>query len=297
MLRALVLLLLAANLLLLGWTQGLLDRWVGARDQTEREPERLQRQVNPERVRVLSAPAASAAAAAAAQALAASQAASAASATQAAGTCLQAGPLPAAALAAAQKQLLERGLSADAWTVLTGERKGVFLIYMGKYADDEALERKHEELKRLKIDAQPLRGPAELQPGLVLGRHDDKAAAEAALAELTQRGLRTARVVTLKAPQPLATLRVASANETQRALLASLKLGPGNAEFAPCAAAATATAPTAPPVDTAASASAPRPRASGGPGASAPKPGNGSASASAPKAGNASASANRPASR
>lgn len=236
MLRALAVLLLLANLLVLGWTQGWFDRLRSTRPDADREPERLQRQVNIDQVRVLPAPAASAALAAA-QASAATEAAAAASA--AAGTCLEAGPLPAAQLAAAEKLLRESaGLGAGAWTTVAGERKGVFMIYMGKYADDEALERKIEELKRLRMEPQVLKTAPDLQPGLTLGRFDDKAAAEAELGRLSQRGLRTARVVTLVPPAPLVTLRVPAATEVQREKLATLKL-PGNGPgFAACGAAA-----------------------------------------------------------
>jgi hypothetical protein len=68
MLRTLVALLLAANLGFYAWTQGWLDPIVGSPSQGEREPERLKRQVHPERVRLLPAGAAASAASAAADA-------------------------------------------------------------------------------------------------------------------------------------------------------------------------------------------------------------------------------------
>lgn len=55
MLRALVVLLLLANLAFFAWTLGWLDGVVGARASGDREPERLQRQVRPEAVRILPA--------------------------------------------------------------------------------------------------------------------------------------------------------------------------------------------------------------------------------------------------
>ncbi len=237
MLRALALLLLLANLLVLGWTQGLFDRLRGGRPEPEREPERLQRQVNADQVKVLPAQAASAAMAEAAKAAAASEAAAASAALAAAGTCLEAGPVPASTQAAAEKLLLEQGVAAGGWTLVPGERKGSFMIYMGKYTDDETLERKVEELKRLKIEAQPMKNAPELQPGLVIGRFDDKTAAEAELGRLSQRGLRTARVVTLVPPLPLVTLRVPAASESLASKLRGLKLPNNGPAFAACAAA------------------------------------------------------------
>lgn len=237
MLRAVVVLLLLANLLVLGWTQGLFDRLRGARPDADREPERLQRQVNADQVRVLPAQAASAALAAAAAA-AASEVAAAASAAHP-GTCLEAGPVPASALAAAEKLLQDSaGLPPGSWTTVASERKGVFLIYMGKYADDEALERKIEEVRRLKLEPKPMTNSPDLQPGLVLGRFDDKTAAEAELGRMSQRGLRTARVITLTPAVPLVTLRVPAADAAQRDKLSGLKLPNNGPAFVACTAAA-----------------------------------------------------------
>jgi len=236
MLRAVVVILLLANLLVLGWSQGLFDKMRGSKPDADREPERLQRQVNAQQLRILPAPAASAALAAA-QASAAIEAAAAASA--AAGTCLEAGPVPATALAAAEKLLRDgAGLPTGSWTPVSSEKKGVFLIYMGKYADDETLERKLEELKRLHIEPQPMRNSPDLQPGLVLGRYDDKIAAEAELGRLSQRGLRTARVLTLVPPVPLLTLRVPGATDAQRDKLSGLKLPNNGPGFVACGSAA-----------------------------------------------------------
>ena len=56
MLRALVVLLLLANALVLAWSLGMLDGLLGRRPDADREPERLQRQVNPELVKLLPPP-------------------------------------------------------------------------------------------------------------------------------------------------------------------------------------------------------------------------------------------------
>lgn len=235
MLRALAVVLLLANLGVLAWSQGLF----GSTEPREslREPERLKRQVNPELVKVVPSAAASAALAAAAREAAASEAAAAASAVAAAGTCLEAGPVPASLQPAVEKLLRESaGLAAGDWALApAGERKGSFMIYMGKYADDEALERKVEELKRLRIEAKPMENAPDLQPGLVIGRFDDKTAAEAELGRLSQRGLRTARVVTLVPAVPLATVRVPAATQAQRDKLLGQKLPNNGPAFAACA--------------------------------------------------------------
>ena len=261
MLRALVVLLLLANALVLAWSFGVLDGLLGRRPDADREPERLQRQVNPELVNLLplpgqggasapaaaglaspaatASPAASSAASAAASAVSSSAAptpvlAVAASAAAGESVCLEAGPLPAAAVAGAEKALLATGGAAGSWTSAPAAAKGVYLIYMGRYEDDETLQRKLEELKRRRIDGHPVRH-AELQPGIEVARFDDKEEAEQALARLSQRGLRTARVLTLAPPQPQRMLRLAAVEPARADVLATVKLAPGVEGFRRCA--------------------------------------------------------------
>lgn len=238
MLRIFVLALLLANGALLAWQQGWLGAALQPPTQQDREPDRLKRQVNPELVRVLSPVAASAALAEAARtaSVAASEASAQASAAASAASCLEAGPFATAELPAAQEAMRKTGLPATSWTTVNAPRKGVFIIYMGRYPDSEVFDRKRDELRRLKIDAQVLKESPDLQPGLVLGRFDDKAAADAELARMTQRGVRTARVLALSAPVTLANLRLPAATAEQRSRLEGVQLPPGGIGFGPCAA-------------------------------------------------------------
>lgn len=255
MLRTLALVLLLANALLLVALAGVFDGAGGG--SSEREPERLQRQHQPGLVRVLDPQAASAALAAASTATAQAAAASSAAAL----ACLEAGPFSAADATAAERTLREAGLAPGSWQAQRQDDGGAFMIYMGRYADRETLQRKLAELKRRKLDGEDLRGVPELQPGISLGRHDNLDSANAAMAKMAQNGLRTARVITLRQAQSQTLLRVPAADATLRARLAGLQLpsGPG---FLPCAAegpapAASVAAPAASP-PAPASASAPR---------------------------------------
>ncbi len=227
MLRALALLLLLANALLLAALAGLFGpvTSLGA-DPREREPERLQRQHQPERMRILGPQAASAALAAAAAAGA--QAAAAAS-SAAALACLQAGPFPAADAAAAERTLRDAGLAPGSWQVQRSDDSGAFMVYMGRYADRATLERKLGEVRRLKLEPDELRDAPALQPGIDLGRFDSQDSANKALAQMAQRGLQTARVITLRQAQSQVLLRVPAADATLRARLAGLQWpsGPG----------------------------------------------------------------------
>jgi len=255
-----VLLLLAANALMFAWQQGVLGGPSPA--QQDREPDRLKRQINPELAKVLSPVAASAALAEAARANSATAAtpedtastpasgvAPAASAPQPAAAakpvattvstlaethCLEAGPFATSELPAAIKALRSAAIPADSWTTVSSLRKGSYLVYMGRYADANVLARKQAELQRRKVEFKLLSDWPDLQPGLVLGRFEDKPSADAALAKLAQRGVRTSRVVTLSPSVTLATLRVPSATAEQVALLSALKLPPGRLGFGPC---------------------------------------------------------------
>ena len=219
MLKALVGLLLLANLAFFAWTQGWLDGVVGARAIGDREPERLLRQVRPDAVRLLPA------------AGAASDAAS-----SAASACLEAGPFSDAEVAAAQvaaQTLLPRG----GWVTLKTEQPGSWIVYMGRYANREALTRKEDEIKRRKLPYEEIRDNPALAPGLSLGRFDARAAAVQALDQFVQQGVRTARVVELTAPASRHVLRVAQADPALAArLVASQDAGLANKGFAACGA-------------------------------------------------------------
>ena len=173
--------------------------------------------------------------------LAAATASATTTAAQAASTaraqaCLEAGPFNAGEAGVAARTLRDAGLSAANWQALTTEDSGAFMVYMGRYADRETLQRKLDGLKRLNLDAEELRGKPELQPGLNLGRFDQRAQADAALAKMAQRGVRNARVITLRQAQSQTVLRLAAADAATQARLAGLVMpsGPG---FAACAAA------------------------------------------------------------
>lgn len=280
MLRLAALLLLLVNLLLLGLHTGLLQGLTGRTTGAGlREPERLARQVNPTAVRLLPAPGASAADAAppapaganatgAASAASATGAASAASAAGAEGpastaaraaACLEAGPFDSTALAGAERSLQQAGLPAGSWLTGTAPPATAYLVYMGPYPDAAGVVRKRDELRQLAIPAYPVDADSGLQPGLSLGRHASAAAAEAAMAGLSRRGVRTARVVTVAATTPAGSLlRVPAADAAQQARLTGLAL-PGGQAFRACAdAAVLPMLPMLPAASTAASAAAPR---------------------------------------
>lgn len=217
MLRALIAALLLANLAFWSWSQGWLDGYMGLRSTGDREPERLQRQVRPELIRILPA----------------SAAAAVGSGTQEPLACWDAGPFTDAELGPAQA-VVQAALPADSWVTFRTDQPGSWIVYMGRYADREALARKEDELKRRGAPYSLVTEPAALAPGLSLGRFDQRATAIAAVEQFTQQGIRTARVVELSPASSRHVLRVAAADKALSARVSALAgeaLGRG---FAPC---------------------------------------------------------------
>jgi len=214
MLRVLIALLLLANLGYFAWAQGWLEP-IGLRAGGDREPERLQRQVRPEAVRVLPPAAASRAAAAAAPA------------------CFEAGPFTDAELGAAQAAL-QLALPAGSWAAVRTELPGSWIVYMGRYASREALTKKEDELRRRQLPFDEVRDNAALAPGLSLGRFDTPGAANQALERLAQVGVHTARIVELAPPTGRSRLRVDQADAALAARLMALRVDALGKGFVAC---------------------------------------------------------------
>jgi len=212
MLRALIVALLLANLAFFAWAQGWLDGVAGLRSIGDREPERLQRQVRPELIRILPASAAAPAALA----------------------CFEAGPFSDAELGAAQAAA-QAQLPAGSWAAVKTEQPGTWIVYMGRYASREALTRKQDELRRRQAAFEEINAPPALAPGLSLGRFEQRAAATAALTQFTQRGIHTARVVELAPASNRHMLRVEKADAALTKQLAASKAEALGKGFAPCA--------------------------------------------------------------
>ena len=100
-------------------------------------------------------------------------------------------------------------------------------------ANADALAKKSAELAALKLKFQPLNDPA-LRPGLSLGGYETQAAANAALADLVQRGVRTARVLPERAEVRGVMLRLPAADEALRRKLDALKPVLADKALTPC---------------------------------------------------------------
>ena len=213
MLRIAVLILLLANAGYYAWTQGWLRAW-GLAPQEQSEPERLANQIRPEALRILPGKDAPAPAPEAPAAAASTPAGA-----PAGGECLQAGTFDerqAEALRAAAAALPQ-----GSWALEAAVVPGRWMVYMGRFADSEALEKKRAELRSRNVAYD--RPGAALEPGLSLGRFSSEEAATRELANLGKQGVRTARVVQERPEAKAYTLRLPAVDAALRPQLDTLR--------------------------------------------------------------------------
>ena len=179
LMRLLAVLLLLLNGIYFVWSSGFF-RAYGWAPQVQAEPQRITQQINPQAIRLLTR-----------QEL--SSAEKQAQAEHAVRVCLQAGPIDDARKAALSP-LLEAALPVGAWQWVNQPVQVHWIVYMGQFVSQAALQKKLAELASMKLPTESLRDPA-LEPGLSLGGFDSQALAEDALVLLGSRGVRHARVV------------------------------------------------------------------------------------------------------
>ncbi len=177
--RLLLLALILANAAFFAWTQGFF-RAYGFAPAQQSEPQRLAQQIKPEAVRLLTN----------GDVKRMEEQAQAESAPK---ECLAAGPFDEAQTTALRK-VLEAALPPGAWQLDPVQIPERWIVYMGKYADQDALIKKRAELSTMNLKIEALTNP-DLELGLSLGGFETQAAAAQELSRLSQRGIRTARVV------------------------------------------------------------------------------------------------------
>ena len=220
MLRLAVVLLLLANAGYYAWAHGLLQGW-GLGPVSQSEPQRLEQQIQPQNLRLLPAedgepdniPARPAGERANGEGTNGERAAAAGGAPGEAAVCLQAGTFDARQAEALRQAAAQ--LPAGSWRLDPIPVSGRWMVYLGRFADEEAVARKRAELRALKIDYD--RPGAALEPGLSLGRYSTAEGAQRALAQLSEQGVRRARVVQERGDAPAYLLRLPAVNDAQRA--------------------------------------------------------------------------------
>lgn len=218
MLRLVVLLLVLLNAAYYAWSQGLL-RAYGWAPAEQSEPQRLEQQLRPHAIRILPPEEGR-------------------KAEQVALTppkppeCLQAGLFDEEQTETLRKAL-EALLPPTAWALETSVEPARWIVYMGKFPNTAARDRKKAELDKMKLRLQPLEN-SELQLGLSLGRFETQAQAQAELNALQKRGVRTARVVQERAELRQSQLRIPAADEAIKPKLEELKPALGDKSLRSC---------------------------------------------------------------
>ncbi|MDP1656164.1 MAG: SPOR domain-containing protein [Hylemonella sp.] len=205
--RLLVLALVLLNGLYYAWSHDLL-RDYGFAPARQSEPQRLAQQIRPEAIRILSPDEVR-------------QAEPVASVATKAPECLQVGLFDEAQVPTLRKAL-EDALPAGSWLLDAAIEPARWIVYMGRYPNAEILARKRAELASLNLRFEPLINP-ELEPGLSLGGFTTQDAANEALAALSRRGVRTARVVQERAEVRGSLLKIPAADEALRLRLDEVK--------------------------------------------------------------------------
>jgi hypothetical protein len=218
MLRLLVLILLLANSLYFAWGSGLLLSY-GFGPAQQSEPQRVAQQIAPEAVRLLSAEETK-------------QMEEELKADQLPKECLQAGPFEEADSVRLRLALAE-ALPADAWSLEPLPIAARWIVYLGKYANADAVAKKRSEIAALNFKVETLDNPA-LEPGLSLGGFDTKADADAALARLSARGLHTARVVQERTESTAYRLKFPALGVAQKSKLGELRGALADKPLHPC---------------------------------------------------------------
>ena len=210
MLKAVVMLLVLANALFLAWSQGALanmglGRW--ATPGSTQEPERLGRQIQPERLRLET----EALVAPGAPTPVSSQAASPAP-DPAELRCLQAGPYTEAQ-APKLRDAMAKALPDGGWNLESSTQPARWIVYLGKLAGPDSLAAKKAELRLLKVEFRDVNNPS-LQPGLALGTFASEAAAEQAMRDLGKLAVKGARALAERPETTEFTLKLPQASES-----------------------------------------------------------------------------------
>ena len=225
MLRLLVLLLVLANAGYFGWTHDLLAPY-GFAPVTQSEPQRLTQQLHPEALRILTpvetrqldvtpTPVVTPALAVAPPA-----------------ECLQAGIFNEEQTAVLRTRL-QSSLPDSSWALESSVEPARWMVYMGRYNSVDAVTKKKGELRQLGVAFDVLNN-ASLEPGLSLGIFMSQSDADAELARIARRGVRTAKVIQAQAELRGQKVRFAVVDANLKAQLDAIKSELGGKTLLAC---------------------------------------------------------------
>jgi hypothetical protein len=218
MLRFIVLLLILANGAYFAWAQGYLAS-IGLARAPQSEPQRLQAQIKPDAIRLLSPTEAKRV-----EALAAAP-------PPKPPECLQSALLDERQLGAVRSAAAS--LPAGSFSLQEATEPARWIVYMGKYANADAMAKKKAELRVINVTYEPLRNPA-LEIGFAIGGWPTQSQANDALANLATRGVRTAKVVQEFPERKGQIIKLSAVDDTLRPQLEGIKTAVGAGGLVAC---------------------------------------------------------------
>lgn len=224
MLRLTAIALLLANLAYFAWTQGLLAG-VGLAPSSQREPERLHAQVQPDTLRLLNGPQGGTVQTPAGVT-------DSAQAPQETTSCWQITGFTPVEADRLRTALGGTGLAPGLWQFSEVRSAGRWVVYMGRY-NDEQMDKKKAELRELKIDFREVNLPS-AGPGLALGTFSSEEAVRQALRDLGRKGVRSARTAVERPETVSITLRMPAITDAQRSVVAGLGNTLASKKLQPC---------------------------------------------------------------
>ena len=223
MLRLLALLLILANAGYYAYSQGLLAAY-GLAPATQTEPQRMAQQIKPEALRILDP-----------QEIAQLESATPSAravANPSATECLQVGIFNEEQTMVLRERLVST-LPQDSWVIESALVPARWLVYMGKYNSDEAVLKKRSELRGLGVSFEAMNN-ASLEPGLSLGNFKTQLEAQAELARIAKKGIKTAKVIQERAEQRGQRLKLPAVNTALRRQLDAIKPQLAGKALQPC---------------------------------------------------------------
>ena len=146
--------------------------------------------------------------------------------------CLQAGTFDAGQADTLRRTLTSQ-LPAGSWSLESVTLPGRWMVYMGRFNDNETLNKKRNELRARKVSFDRP-GVAALEPGLTLGRFATEDAADRALIKLSRQGVRSARVVQERDEITAFVLRLPTVDANLRAQLHTMRRTLAGRTLRPC---------------------------------------------------------------
>lgn len=232
MLRFALFVLLIANAGYLAWSQGWMAT-LGWEPAAQSEPYRLKQQVRPEVLSIVPTSATSPdTLPSAPSTVATAPSEPVEEILPEVTTCLQSESMDEAQSKKLQTALRNSDLPPQSWEIVSSPISGRWMVYLGKFPNETALEKRRAELRSRKIAYD--RAGGNLEPGLSMGRFSSEEAATRELGNMLSQGVRGARVVQERAPQTVYALRLSHATVAQRNLLQLMSAALGGKSMQVC---------------------------------------------------------------